>query len=158
MRGHERCVTDSAFVCPRVGSWCNYFLHEHALLPGTWTSGNVHGHAYRRVFRSTENVKDCVSPTGASSEHLAGTFQTLTKHDGWGKATVKGFTTLNIPSSNSRGIVAGEEDCTTTAYTCSSIVCLPPKTVFFHCVLMGWMGTQRKWQWFTLHIIHSILF
>lgn len=91
---HFPCVTDSAILCPHVGSRCNFFPREHALPPGTWTSGNVHGHAYLRVFRSTENVKDCASPTGASSEHLAGTFQTLTKHDGWGKATVKGCTTV----------------------------------------------------------------
>lgn len=82
-------------------------------------SGNTRMCARRR---SAEAVSKTGSPTGVSPEHLAGTFQTLQKGTRGG---AKPQWRVVPQSLNSGGPGGGDQDCTTTAYTCSWHVRLP---------------------------------
>lgn len=116
------------------------FLREHALLPGTWTSGNVC--CVVCVFRSTETMSKTVSyrcKPWTSGWHISNTQKGMR---GGAKPQWRA-----VPQSlNSGGIVGGDLDCTTTAYTCSLHVCLP--TNQYSTAMCSWsaMATHRKWQ------------
>lgn len=65
---------------------CVYLLAADPSFGVFRTSGSVHAHAYVVTCvcvclhrRAAETMSQTVSPTGVSSEHMAGTFQTLRK-------------------------------------------------------------------------------
>ncbi len=122
---------------------------EHELLPGTWTYVHLATCARPCICAYVcacssqihrDHVKDCVSyrcKPWTSGWHISNAQK---GRRGGAKPQRRA-----VPQSlNSGGLWGGDQDCTTTAYTCSLHVCLPTKQYSSTMCSCSAMATHRK--------------